>query len=148
MCGGGKGVALFSGCTLHRIHLNSAPSTSPPHSPAALQLVWPDLWRWRVWHVSYSGSDAADGRPGQSCPPPPSPSFSPCLPTCLPACLPTPRRFLMAVPVNGVLMWSVPPGLRPFALAAAEFSQHLFGDIPSPPLLGWLQVGVCGGVWG
>ena len=54
----------------------------------------------------------------------------------------------MAVPVNGVLMWSVPPGLRPFALAAAEFSQHLFGDIPSPPLLGWLQVGVCGGVWG
>ena len=52
----------------------------------------------------------------------------------------------MAAPVNGVLMWSVPPGLRPFALAAAEFSQHLLGDIPSPPLLGWLQVGGCG-VW-
>ncbi|KAL4447478.1 hypothetical protein ABPG75_004697 [Micractinium tetrahymenae] len=47
--------------------------------------------------------------------------------------------FLMAAPVNAVLLWSVPPGLRPFALAAAEFSQHALGDIPSPPALGWLQ---------
>ena len=55
----------------------------------------------------------------------------------------------MAAPVNAVLLWSVPHELRPFALSAAEFAQHLFGDIPSPPLLGWLQVGRCVvlGVW-
>ncbi|KAL4434613.1 hypothetical protein ABPG77_002736 [Micractinium sp. CCAP 211/92] len=47
--------------------------------------------------------------------------------------------FLMAAPVNAVLLWSVPPSLRPFTLAAAEFSQHALGDIPSPPALGWLQ---------
>ncbi|KAL4856758.1 putative sphingolipid transporter spinster 2 [Chlorella vulgaris] len=47
--------------------------------------------------------------------------------------------FLMAAPVNAVLLWSVPPELRPFALSAAEFTQHLLGDIPSPPALGWLQ---------
>ncbi len=46
----------------------------------------------------------------------------------------------MAAPVNAVLLWSVPPSLRPFTLAAAEFSQHALGDIPSPPALGWLQV--------
>lgn len=50
--------------------------------------------------------------------------------------------FLMAAPVNAVLLWSVPPELRPFALSAAEFTQHLLGDIPSPPALGWLQVSV------
>ena len=50
------------------------------------------------------------------------------------------RRFLLAAPVNAVLLWSVPPDLRPFALSAAEASQHLLGDIPSPPALGWLQV--------
>lgn len=56
----------------------------------------------------------------------------------------------MAAPVNAVLLWSVPPGLRPFALAAAEFSQHALGDIPSPPALGWLQVppGLCSGLGG
>jgi hypothetical protein len=47
---------------------------------------------------------------------------------------------LLAAPVNAVLLWSVPPDLRPFALSAAEASQHLLGDIPSPPALGWLQV--------
>lgn len=47
--------------------------------------------------------------------------------------------FLMAAPVNAVLLWSVPSDLRPFTLAAAEFAQHLLGDIPSPPALGWLQ---------
>lgn len=60
------------------------------------------------------------------------------------------RRFLMAAPVNAVLLWSVPPGVRPFALAAAEFSQHALGDIPSPPALGWLQVrsSACFPDWG
>jgi hypothetical protein len=36
-------------------------------------------------------------------------------------------------------MWSVPSELRPFALSLAEVSQHLLGDIPSPPLIGALQ---------
>ncbi|PSC68467.1 putative sphingolipid transporter spinster-like protein 2 [Micractinium conductrix] len=47
--------------------------------------------------------------------------------------------FLLAAPVNAVLLWSVSAELRPFALSAAEFSQHLLGDIPAPPLLGLLQ---------
>lgn len=42
--------------------------------------------------------------------------------------------------MNAVLLWSVSAELRPFALSAAEFSQHLLGDIPAPPLLGLLQV--------
>jgi hypothetical protein len=51
----------------------------------------------------------------------------------------------MAAPVNAAIMWSVPQELRPFALSAAEAAQHLLGDIPAPPTLGWLQVGGWGG---
>ena len=40
-----------------------------------------------------------------------------------------------------VLLVTAPPELRPHALSLAEVAQHLLGDIPSPPLLGWLQVG-------
>eukprot|EP00887_Chlorella_sp_A99_P003212 scaffold9.g3212.t1 len=47
--------------------------------------------------------------------------------------------FLIAAPANAVLLWSVAPELRPLALSFSEVSQHLLGDIPSPPLLGWLQ---------
>lgn len=49
-------------------------------------------------------------------------------------------------PSGAVLLWSVPPDLRPFALSMAEVMQHLAGDIPSPPLLGWLQASVLGAV--
>lgn len=36
-------------------------------------------------------------------------------------------------------MWSVPTSLRPMAMSLMTISIHLLGDVPSPPLLGWLQ---------
>ena len=36
-------------------------------------------------------------------------------------------------------MWAVPPELRPFAMSMSVVAGHLLGDVPSPPLLGWLQ---------
>ena len=36
-------------------------------------------------------------------------------------------------------MWSVPPGLRPFAMSMSVVTIHILGDVPSPPLLGALQ---------
>lgn len=38
-----------------------------------------------------------------------------------------------------ISMWSVPSGLRPLAMSLMTIAIHLFGDVPSPPLLGWLQ---------
>lgn len=42
-------------------------------------------------------------------------------------------------PANAVLLWSVPPGLRPLAISLSVVATHLLGDVPSPPLLGLLQ---------
>jgi hypothetical protein len=42
-------------------------------------------------------------------------------------------------PVNAITLWSVPPNQRPFACAMGTVAIHLFGDVPSPPLLGKLQ---------
>jgi len=36
-------------------------------------------------------------------------------------------------------MWSVPTGLRPFAMSMSVVAIHVLGDVPSPPLLGALQ---------
>ncbi len=58
--------------------------------------------------------------------------------TCVCACV-----FLQAAPINAVLLWSV--GLRPAALSIAEVLNHLLGDVPLPPLLGYLQQ--CSGDW-
>jgi hypothetical protein len=44
-----------------------------------------------------------------------------------------------AAPANAVLLWSVPPELRPVALGVAEVLNHVLGDVPLPPLLGLLQ---------
>lgn len=82
-------------------------------------------------------------RPGRlSCPPFASPQLVSHMPRRLltPPLPPCRRQFLLAAPVNAALLWSVPPGLRPFTLSACEFAQHALGDIPSPPALGWLQV--------
>lgn len=44
-----------------------------------------------------------------------------------------------AAPINAVLLWSVPPALRPMALSVAEVLNHALGDVPLPPLLGLMQ---------
>ncbi|PRW32913.1 putative sphingolipid transporter spinster-like protein 2 [Chlorella sorokiniana] len=47
--------------------------------------------------------------------------------------------FASAAPSNAVCMWGVPPALRPFAVSMSVVAIHVFGDVPSPPLLGALQ---------
>uniref|UniRef100_A0A061REG6 Mfs general substrate transporter n=1 Tax=Tetraselmis sp. GSL018 TaxID=582737 RepID=A0A061REG6_9CHLO len=42
-------------------------------------------------------------------------------------------------PSNAVNMWSVPVGLRPQAVSFSTIMSHLLGDVPSPPVLGWLE---------
>lgn len=45
----------------------------------------------------------------------------------------------MQAPQNAVLLWSVPPGLRPLAISMGIVVTHLLGDVPSPAAVGWLQ---------
>mmetsp|Transcript_6270 Transcript_6270/g.13766 ORF Transcript_6270/g.13766 Transcript_6270/m.13766 type:complete len:518 (+) Transcript_6270:206-1759(+) len=47
--------------------------------------------------------------------------------------------FLLQAPVAAVGMWCVPSALRPLGISIMTVSIHLFGDVPSPPLLGLLQ---------
>jgi len=47
--------------------------------------------------------------------------------------------FLTQAPVSAIAMWSVPKRLRPFACSLTTLTVHLLGDVPSPPLMGWLQ---------
>ena len=50
---------------------------------------------------------------------------------------------MMATPVqapsNAIILWAVPPSLRPFAMSMLIVVTHVFGDVPSPTALGWLQ---------
>lgn len=71
--------------------------------------------------------------------------------------------FLGAGPVNTLILESVPPNLRASAMALSIFLIHLFGDVPSPLLVGWLSdqwnnlrqamlilpvaLGVCSALW-
>jgi len=43
-------------------------------------------------------------------------------------------------PANVVAMESVPPVLRPLAIAFSTIAVHVLGDVPSPPILGAIQV--------
>lgn len=36
-------------------------------------------------------------------------------------------------------MWSVPVPQRPFGQAFQVITMHLFGDVPSPPIIGAIQ---------
>ncbi|KAI8476328.1 MAG: major facilitator superfamily domain-containing protein [Monoraphidium minutum] len=47
--------------------------------------------------------------------------------------------FTISAPVGGIGMWSVPPPLRPLGISLTTIVMHLLGDVPSPPLLGYLQ---------
>jgi hypothetical protein len=50
---------------------------------------------------------------------------------------------LSQAPSNAICMWSVPPGLRPFAMSMSVVAMHVLGDVPGPPLLGLLQSALC-----
>lgn len=43
-------------------------------------------------------------------------------------------------PVNFIVLHCVKPSLRPLAMAMSTVSIHIFGDVPSSPLVGVLQV--------
>ncbi len=47
--------------------------------------------------------------------------------------------FASTGPVNTVIVSVVPPGIRSSAMALSIFTIHLFGDVPSPALVGWLS---------
>ena len=47
--------------------------------------------------------------------------------------------FQTSAPATAVLMWSVPSSVRPIALAVSEIANHVLGDVPLPPLLGYMQ---------
>lgn len=46
--------------------------------------------------------------------------------------------FLSTGPVNTAIVEAVAPGVRARAMAASIVAIHLLGDVPSPPLIGWL----------
>lgn len=48
--------------------------------------------------------------------------------------------FLLQGPVNFVCLHCVNPSLRPLSMAMCTVATHLFGDVPSSPLVGVLQV--------
>lgn len=43
-------------------------------------------------------------------------------------------------PVNYICLHCVKPSMRPLAMAMSTVSIHLFGDVPSSPLVGVLEV--------
>lgn len=46
----------------------------------------------------------------------------------------------LQAPVNFVCLHCVKPSLRPLSMAMSTVSIHIFGDVPSSPLVGLLQV--------
>lgn len=46
----------------------------------------------------------------------------------------------MQGPVNFVCLHCVKPSLRPLSMAISTVSIHIFGDVPSSPLVGVFQV--------
>lgn len=48
--------------------------------------------------------------------------------------------FFCQAPVNYVSLHCVKPGLRPLSMAISTVSIHIFGDVPSSPLVGIVQV--------
>lgn len=47
---------------------------------------------------------------------------------------------LLQAPVNYVCLHCVRPSMRPLSMAISTVSIHIFGDVPSSPLVGVLQV--------
>lgn len=47
---------------------------------------------------------------------------------------------LLQAPVNYVCLHCVKPSLRPLSMAVSTVAIHIFGDVPSSPLVGIVQV--------
>jgi MFS family permease len=47
--------------------------------------------------------------------------------------------FASTGPVNSVIVSQVSPTQRATAIAASNFAIHVLGDVPSPPLIGWIS---------
>jgi predicted MFS family arabinose efflux permease len=56
--------------------------------------------------------------------------------------------FSSQAPVGALGLWSVPSALRPLGISLTTTAIHLLGDVPSPPLVGWLQTALERGVAG
>jgi hypothetical protein len=54
------------------------------------------------------------------------------------ACVAEVLLFTSTSPINAAILRSAPPALRASAMAAAIFAIHMFGDLWSPPAVGWL----------
>ncbi|PKA47461.1 putative sphingolipid transporter spinster like 2 [Apostasia shenzhenica] len=50
-----------------------------------------------------------------------------------------PYAFSLKAPVNYVCLHCIEPSLRPLSMAMSTVSIHIFGDVPSSPLVGVLQ---------
>ena len=48
--------------------------------------------------------------------------------------------FMLQAPINAVVLRSVPTDSRPLACALCTVAVHVLGDVPSPPLFGYLLV--------
>lgn len=49
-------------------------------------------------------------------------------------------KLVLQGPVNYICLHCVKPNLRPLSVAISTVSIHIFGDVPSSPLVGLLQV--------
>jgi hypothetical protein len=47
--------------------------------------------------------------------------------------------FLLQSPCTRIILMSVPQHLQPLAFSIQTISIHVFGDVPSPPLAGWIH---------
>jgi hypothetical protein len=47
--------------------------------------------------------------------------------------------FMVSAGINILLMWTVPKSSRPMSSALTTLFIHMFGDVPSPVLIGWLS---------
>ena len=47
--------------------------------------------------------------------------------------------FMLQSPVTRIILLSVPPEQRPLAFGIQTIAIHVLGDVPSPPLAGWLH---------
>ena len=47
--------------------------------------------------------------------------------------------FMLQSPITRIILVSVPPELRPMAFGIQTVAIHVLGDVPSPPLAGWIH---------
>jgi MFS transporter, Spinster family, sphingosine-1-phosphate transporter len=47
--------------------------------------------------------------------------------------------FMVQAPVTRIILLSAPTALQPMAFSVQTISIHVLGDVPSPPLAGWLH---------